>query len=160
MMTDCRYEWWIDRSHQRWKLNASANGPLVMMLCGVYLFLRAQWPTMFYGMLLGIAAAPLAVALASFIRCRVCGHRVTLGAPFGRWYSYTVGQKACPVCGDDGEARPVSPDELPAWFQAAREVAARERARARVRRRLALRLAAAVAVIALLAWAWIRFGAR
>jgi hypothetical protein len=159
-MTESSYEWWIDRSRQRWKLQVSVNVPLVVTLCGLYLFFRAEWPSMFYGMLLGIASAPLALAIASFIRCRVCGHRVTLGAPLGRWYSYTVGQKACPVCGDDGEGRPVSPDELPAWFQAAREVAARERARARVRRRFALRLAAAVAVIALLAWTWTRFWAR
>ncbi len=94
---------WIDRSHQRWKLIASNWLPLPLVVVGVVLFLRAKWPSAFYGLLAGMAGALLSAAFGFLIRCPLCGYRAVFDAPLGRWYSHTTGLRECPRCGDPGD---------------------------------------------------------
>ncbi len=139
---------WLARSKQHWKLRVADVVLIGGTALGMLLFFRATWPESFYGGLLTIVATPIAVAMASSVRCSVCGYRVVLNAPSRGWSSYTSALKACPECGDDGTGRPVDPAGLPAWFQAAREVAVRERTDAKLRRkRIAVRIAFAIVVI-------------
>ncbi len=150
---DLARDTWLERSKQTWKLRLAQFLLVGGTAVGVLLFFQGRWPESFYGAMLGIAATPVAVALASFVRCPVCGYRVALNAPFGRWWSFFSELKECPECGDDGTNRPVAPESLPLWFQAAREVTAKERVGVWVRRRkLAVRIALVVVIVALGIW--------
>jgi hypothetical protein len=151
---------WLDRSRQRWKLQVAQLVLVGGTACGMWLFFRAVWPDSFYGALLVLAATPLAVAFAASVRCVVCGHRVALDAPIGRWWSHMSVQKVCPECLDDGTNRPVSPTELPVWFQVVRELAAQERTRSAARRRMGLRLLLAAGVVCATVWAALRLTVR
>ncbi len=132
--------------------------PLAAQLYGLYLYFWGSDLEAFAGLLVIMGGTLVAAAGASFIRCRVCGHRVTLNAPWGHWWSYTTGLKECPECGDDGEGRPAVPGQLSVWQQAARDLAARERAARRARRRIVLRIAVVAAVLGVASWLVVRGG--
>lgn len=124
---------WAVRSNQAWKLRAAEVVLIGGAGLGLYMFFLARWPASFYGALITMAATPLSYLIAAFVRCPACGFRVALGAPPGGWSAYTLPIKACPVCGDDGEARGGATNGLSVWQQAARTLAAKDRSRRRMR---------------------------
>lgn len=148
---------WIDRSGQRWKLRAANVALIGGVGLGLYLFFQATWPGSFHGVLIAFGASTAAIVFLAVVRCPVCDRRVALDASFGAWWTYAESLQTCPMCGDDGTNRPVSPAELPVWFGAVRKIAVEERARRQRRRRRALRVVGIAAAVGLVVWGFVRY---
>jgi hypothetical protein len=97
--------YWLDRTHQRWKVRAAyALSPIQIALL-IDLFLVPDSPRFIWVFFAQGIAVALLLALVFFVRCRVCGEFVMyrVWKEPGNSIKRLSRLEACPDCGARGD---------------------------------------------------------